>query len=199
MNDVLVVITALVALMVAVGLLIGIIFSAVQYPGRWLCGLVLLVLIISCQRADAAVSYGQDSLKAAPLGCMLAAALPLPQTGMAGGAAAFVPAGTSGGGSFDWLTWLALGIFVLLVYGVRLREVENRKLRELVLELEAFKPPPFALVDIVGNPTPDVDDEARKRYLHIEFTSLGGLVEFNTWLHNARYRYKREGWPAVEP
>lgn len=352
MNDALVVIAALVALMVAVGLLIGIIFSAVQHPGRWLCGLVLLVLIISCQRADAAerfdvsvvietvddldaanqaVSYaagifgpqvgievvavqvqvgsiaegtthaqtlldavkvyrfakgyeatsdatvlltrrtltrgyqgiatigpacsasaaavvtlrgdgydGQilahelghtlglmhdaapgwlmsdslgragsdtfspdslDSLKAAPLGCMLAGGPPsATQTSMVGGAAApDVPAGTSGGGgSFDW-RWLAV-LFALLgfVYVVRGYEKMIRELRELVLELEAFKPPPFALVDIVGNPTPDVDDEARKRYLHIEFTSLGGLVEFNTWLYNARNRYKREGWPAVE-
>lgn len=148
--------------------------------------------------ADAFSPDSLATLEAAPLDCMAVSALPPTQAAMVGGAAASdVPAGTSGGGgAFDWPMIFALVVIVLLVNVVRLHAKREQQLRELVLELEAFKPPPFALVDIVDNPTPDVDDEAHKRYLHIEFVSLAALVEFNTWLHNARYRYRREGWPA---
>lgn len=150
--------------------------------------------------ADAFSPDSIATVKAASLDCMLAVALPPPQTGMVGEAApSNVPAGTSGGGgAFDWLTWLVLGCFVLLAYIARRYEVTERRLRARIIELEALQAPIFGTLDISSFESTDTESPFC-RSITIEFTSLSGMVEFGHWLIEARRLLKRNGWPVFKP
>lgn len=163
-------------------ILLGVIvWLLISHPRTLIAALALLLLVASCYDADAA-----DCPNASPPGCIASgAALPTAREGMAGRGSASVPAGT----------WFLLGLIAMTAYAAML-ERKTRKLRELVNELEKAKAPPFAVADIAAI-VPDLDDEAMKRYLHIEFTSLAGMADFSSWLAAHRQKLKRDGWPAV--
>lgn len=155
-----------------------------EHPRTLLVALVFLLMVASCYKSEAA-----------PVGCMLASALPPTQTSMAAGAAAFVPAGTFGGGAFDVVWVLALVVFVVLVTIVRHYEAGREKLAARVAELEALQAPPFATLDI-SSFEPTESENPFRRSITIEFTSLAGMVDFGHWLIEARRRLQRNGWPA---
>lgn len=147
--------------------LCALVFRIFKSGWFWLA-VAVVMLAVSCQRADAAsVPSGTDGVV------------------------------SIGGGSFDLVFFGMLTALLGLVWGVRTLQRYAAGLRSHINELEneitelyKKQPTAFALRDITASWQRSDDDP--DRMLMLKFTTVAGMNDFHSWLRIAHYDAKQE-------
>lgn len=132
-----------------------------------------------------------STVKAAPLDCMLAIE-PRTASPSSGVEPHTQAQGQGGGGAFEgWFIIALLALIVIAAQESRIRKVKHEnaeldhEIRDSLKELHTHVPPDFCIRDIKWL-------TMSERILRIEFTTLSGSIDFETWLRSQIRRARRE-------